>query len=134
MSYRPTRRQLVALAVVVAAIILPPLLSRAAPGLLTDERASMLAFGVTYAAMALSLNLLMGYAGQISLGHGALLAVGAYSSGIVTGRYGSSYIAGLALAMVMGAAVAFVVGLPALRLRGLYLAITTLGFAAVMDA
>jgi branched-chain amino acid transport system permease protein len=62
----------------------------------------------------------MGYAGQISLGHGALLAVGAYTSGILTGRYGWSYLVGIAVAMVMGAAVAFIVGLPALRLRGLY--------------
>ena len=134
MNYRPTRRQITALAVTVAAIVIPPLLSRALPGLLTDVRASMFAIGVTYAAMALSLNLLMGYAGQISLGHGALLAVGAYTSGILTGRYGWSYIAGVGVAMVMGAAIAFIVGLPALRLRGLYLAITTLGFAAVMDA
>ena len=134
MSYRPTRRQLTALVVVVAAIVVPPLLSRAAPGVFTDARASMFGFAVTYAAMAISLNLLMGYAGQISLGHGALLAVGAYTSGILTGRYGWSYLAGLAFAMVMGAAIAFLVGLPALRLRGLYLAITTLGFAAVMDA
>ena len=133
MTYRPTRRQLVALAVVAAAIVIPPLLSRAVPWVFTDARASMFGFGVTYAAMALSLNLLMGYAGQISLGHGALLAVGAYTSGILTGRYGWSYMAGVAVAMVMGAAVAFIVGLPALRLRGLYLAITTLGFAAVMD-
>ena len=134
MNYRPTRRQITALAVTVAAIVIPPLLSRALPGLLTDVRASMFAIGVTYAAMALSLNLLMGYAGQISLGHGALLAVGAYTSGILTGRYGWSYMAGVGVAMVMGAAIAFIVGLPALRLRGLYLAITTLGFAAVMDA
>ena len=132
MSYRPTRRQLIALAVLVAAIVLPPLLSRI--GLLSDLRASMFGLGVTYAAMALSLNLLMGYAGQISLGHGALLAVGAYTSGILTGRYGWSYMAGVAVAMLMGAAFAFIVGLPALRLRGLYLAITTLAFAAVMDA
>lgn len=134
MSYRPTRRQLIGLAVVAVAIVLPPLLSRAAPGVFTDLRASTLAFGVTYAAMAISLNLLMGYAGQISLGHGALLAVGAYTSGILTGRYGWSYLAGVSIATVMGAAIAFIVGLPALRLRGLYLAITTLGFAAVMDA
>ncbi|HUR49487.1 MAG TPA: branched-chain amino acid ABC transporter ATP-binding protein/permease [Acidimicrobiales bacterium] len=134
MTYRPTRRQVTALAVVVAAIVLPPLLSRLIPGVFTDARASMLGIGVTYAAMALSLNLLMGYAGQISLGHGALLATGAYTSGILTGRYGWSYMFGVMVAMVMGAAIAFIVGLPALRLRGIYLAITTLGFAAVMDA
>ena len=134
MSYRPTRRQAVALAAFVAAIVLPPLISRAAPGVFTDARASMFGFGVTYAAMAISLNLLMGYAGQISLGHGALLAVGAYTSGILTGRWGWSYMAGVGVAMVIGAAIAFIVGLPALRLRGLHLAITTLGFAAVMDS
>ena len=134
MTYRPTRRQLVAVGALAAAIVVPPLLSRVMPGVFTDARASMFGFAVTYAAMALSLNLLMGYAGQISLGHGALLAVGAYTSGILTGRYGWSYLFGVLVAMVMGAAIAFIVGLPALRLRGLYLAITTLGFAAVMDA
>lgn len=134
MSYRPTRRQLGALLALALAIVLPPLLSRLLPGLLTDARASMLGFGATYATMAVSLNLLMGYAGQISLGHGALFATGAYASGILTGRYGWSFIAGIAVAACFGALAAFIVGLPALRLRGLYLAITTLGFAAVMDA
>ena len=134
MNYRPTRRQIGALIALVLAIVLPPLLSRALPGLFTDARASMVGFGITYATMALSLNLLMGYAGQISLGHGALFATGAYASGILTGRYGMSFIAGIAVAALFGAMAAFIVGLPALRLRGLYLAITTLGFAAVMDA
>jgi branched-chain amino acid transport system permease protein len=134
MTYRPTRRQITALAVIAGCIVVPPLLSRAVPGVFTDARASMVGFGVTYAAMGLSLNMLMGYAGQISLGHGALFASGAYTSGILTGRYGWSYLGGVAVAMLITAVIAFVVGLPALRLRGLYLAITTLAFAAVMDA
>ncbi len=130
---RPARRQVVVGAVVIAATVLPPLVSRVAPGFLDELLALRLAQAAAFAAMALSLNLLMGYAGQISLGHGALLAVGAYTSGILTGRFGLPFVAGLAAAAVLGGAVAFVVGLPALRLRGLYLAITTLGLLLVMQ-
>ncbi|HWH31268.1 MAG TPA: branched-chain amino acid ABC transporter ATP-binding protein/permease, partial [Egibacteraceae bacterium] len=120
-----------ALLVLAAFAILPPLLGRL--GVLTDFRAVMLGFGACYAAMALSLNVLMGYAGQISLGHAALIGAGAYASGILTGRAGLPMLAGVVVAALVGAAAAFLVGLPALRLRGLYLAITTIGFAVAME-
>ncbi|HEX9767435.1 MAG TPA: ATP-binding cassette domain-containing protein, partial [Nitriliruptorales bacterium] len=90
-------------------------------------------FAATYAAMALSLNLLMGYAGQISLGHGGLLAAGAYTAGLLASRASLPFAVALIGAGLCAGLVAFVVGLPALRLRGLYLAITTIGFVVAME-
>jgi branched-chain amino acid transport system permease protein len=113
-----------------AAAVLPPVLGRA--GVLSELWALVLGVGVAYGLMALSLNLLMGYAGQISLGHAGLVAVGAYVSGLATGRGAAPNLVALMLAAGATALVAFVVGLPALRLRGLYLAISTLAFVVMM--
>jgi branched-chain amino acid transport system permease protein len=87
---------------------------------------------VMYLAVAiLGLNLLTGYSGQISLGHSAFYALGAYTSAILIARHNTNYL----LTVPAAAALAFVVGLlfgiPALRLRGLYLALATLGLAVV---
>jgi branched-chain amino acid transport system permease protein len=79
-----------------------------------------------------SLNLLMGHGGQISLSHGAFYGRGAYASGVLSVRYGWSPWLGIAAAAVVTAAAALVIGLPALRLRGHYLAMATLGFNAIM--
>ncbi len=92
----------------------------------------IVAIGVTYALMTLSLNVLMGYAGQISLGHAGFLAVGAYTSGLLTSRADLSFVIGFIVAGLVGGAVALLVGLPALRLRGLLLAVTTIGFLVMM--
>ena len=112
--------------------IASPLLGRALPGPLNAYHALVLCFGVTYAMAALPLNLLMGYAGQISLGHAAFLGIGAYASGIIAGRLGLPFVLGLLVAMTAGAIAAMVIGLPALRIRGLYLALVTLGFGLAM--
>ena len=130
---RISRRVWVSLAVLAAFAIVPPLLTRVAPALFTDLRALILGVGASYALMAISLNLLTGYAGQISLGHGALLGVGALTSGILTGRQGLPFIVALVAAGVMGGIVAFIVGIPALRLRGLYLAVATIAFGFMME-
>jgi branched-chain amino acid transport system permease protein len=114
-------------------IALPLLTEHAMPRLLQPHDYLNLDVGVALAVAAMSLNLLLGYAGQISLGHGGLLAAGAFTSGIVTSRWGGSMVFGMLLAIVTTAALAFVVGLPALRLRGLYLAIVTVVFGLVMQ-
>jgi branched-chain amino acid transport system permease protein len=75
---------------------------------------------------AIGLNILVGYTGQISLGQGGFLAVGAYTAGIVATKTGVSPLLGLLAAIVATAAVGTFFGLPALRLKGLYLAIATL--------
>jgi len=114
-------------------VVLPLLTEHAMPRLLAPHHYLNLDVGIAIAVAAVSLNLLLGYAGQISLGHAALLAGGAFASGIVTSRWHGSIILGLLFAMVTTAALSFVVGLPALRLRGLYLAIVTLEFGLVMQ-
>ncbi len=75
---------------------------------------------------AIGLNILVGYTGQISLGQGGFLAVGAYTAGVVAVKTGASPLLGLLAAVVATAAVGAFFGLPALRLKGLYLAIATL--------
>ncbi len=78
--------------------------------------------------VALGLNILVGYTGLISLGHAGFYAIGAYASVILTARFGVPFIAALLIAGFVAAAFGFLVGLPALRLSGPYLAIATLGF------
>jgi len=120
------------LALVLCAV-LPPLLGRA--GVLTDFRASTITRGAGFAIAALGLNLLLGYSGKISLGHFALAGAGAYTSAILTApdRLGLAWVWGALSAVAVGAMLAFLVGLPALRLRGLYLAIATMAFAFAME-
>jgi branched-chain amino acid transport system permease protein len=80
-----------------------------------------------------SLNLLMGYSGQISLSHAAFYGLGAYVSGVLAAKFGVSPWLGLLAALVLTGATAVIVGYPTLRLRGHYLAMATLGFNAIMS-
>lgn len=80
-----------------------------------------------------SLNLLMGYAGQISLAHAAFFGLGAYSSGILSAKFGWSPWAGLLASIITAASFALLIGYPSLRLRGHYLAMATLGFNAIVS-
>jgi branched-chain amino acid transport system permease protein len=82
-----------------------------------------------YAVAALGLNLLVGYNGQISLGHGAFFALGAYTAALLIEKAGVPYLLTVPIAGVLAFAVGFVFGVPALRLRGLYLALVTLALA-----
>lgn len=84
---------------------------------------------VIYAMVGLSLLLLTGWAGLVSLGQFAFAAVGGFVVALFAGRYGMSFLVAVPLAAVAGAVASVVVGLPALRIRGLYLAVTTLSFA-----
>ena len=84
---------------------------------------------LVYAMVGLSLLLLTGWAGLVSLGHFAFAAVGGFTAALLAGRYGVPFLLVLPAAALAGALVSVVVGLPALRIRGLYLAVTTLAFA-----
>jgi branched-chain amino acid transport system permease protein len=75
---------------------------------------------------AIGLNILVGYTGQISLGQGAFMAVGAYTAAILAGRAGLPFYLTIPLAAMMTALVGALFGVPSLRLKGLYLAIATL--------
>ena len=84
---------------------------------------------VVYAVAVLGLNLVTGFNGQISLGHGAFYAVGAYTTAILMDRFDIPYWATLPASAAVCAVVGFLIGLPALRLGGLYLALTTFALA-----
>ncbi len=82
---------------------------------------------------AIGLNLLIGYTGQISLGHGAFLAIGAYTSALLTGKLGFPFFLSLPLSGFMAAALGMIVGIPSSRLKGLYLALGTLAFSFIIE-
>lgn len=75
---------------------------------------------------AVALMLLTGYAGQISLGHAGLLAAGAFATGVLFKEFGAPAWVTLPASALVGATIGFIFGLPSLRLRGLYLAVSTL--------
>jgi branched-chain amino acid transport system permease protein len=86
-----------------------------------------------YGIAALGLNILVGFTGQISLGHSAFFGFGAFSSAYLSGRYGVPVAFSIPLAGLMTALLGIVVGLPAARLKGLYLAIATLASQFVLQ-
>ena len=78
------------------------------------------------------LNVLIGYCGQISLGHAGFYGLGAYAAGILSAKLGLNPWLGLPVACLVSAIAALVIGIPALRLKGHYLAMATLGFNAIL--
>ncbi len=93
---------------------------------------SLMTLTAIYAIVALGMNLLTGYAGQISMGHAAFFAVGAYTSAYLTG-IGISFWVALPVGGALSALLGIFIGLPALRMKGLYLAIATMGFGFIME-
>ncbi|MFI1168910.1 branched-chain amino acid ABC transporter permease [Streptomyces sp. NPDC020801] len=85
-----------------------------------------------YAVALAGLNLLVGFGGQISLGHGAFFAAGAYTTAVMLDRYGTGHLATLPVAAAGCFLLGLGFGVPALRLRGLYLALVTLSFAVFL--
>ena len=81
---------------------------------------------------ALGLNILTGFTGQISLGHAAFFGIGAYTSGILTAKFGFGPWPAILLGLALTFAVSLLVGLPALKLRGYYLGMATLGFGVIV--
>ncbi|MDE3087050.1 MAG: hypothetical protein KGJ77_09830, partial [Acidobacteriota bacterium] len=92
-----------------------------------------LTYGVIWAMVAVTLVVLTGWAGQISIAQFSFVGVGAYAVGHLAGSHGGNFVlaalAGMAIAVPLGV----LVGLPSLRLKGLYLALATLAFALIMD-
>ncbi|OAG27805.1 branched-chain amino acid ABC transporter permease [Thermodesulfatator autotrophicus] len=82
--------------------------------------------------IVIGLSLLMGYAGQVSLGHAAFYGLGAYTSGILTAKFGWGCLPALGVAQLVTFIAALMIGLPALRLKGHYLAMATLGFGVIV--
>jgi branched-chain amino acid transport system permease protein len=88
---------------------------------------------VGYAIVALSLNVLLGYVGQISLGHQAFVGVGAFTSAYMMTVQGQSFWVGVLSAAAVGGAQALVLGGVSLRIRGLYFALVTLSYGLVAE-
>ena len=113
-----SRNKLILLAVLLLAACALPLL-------VSGYRVFQFNLVLVYAIALMGLNLLTGYNGQISLGHGAFYAIGAYCAAILMDKYGVPYWATLPAAAAVCLLVGFLFGLPALRLEGLYLALAT---------
>jgi branched-chain amino acid transport system permease protein len=99
------------------------------PFLVKNYRVFQFNLVLVYAVAILGLNILTGFNGQISLGHGAFYAFGAYTAAMLMDRLGVPYWATLPVAFVLCFAFGFVVGFPALRLAGHYLALATFALA-----
>lgn len=84
------------------------------------------------AIATIGLNLLMGFAGQVSLGHAGFVGIGAYAVALLPSRYGVHGIAAMVIGAALSALIAWVAGRPILRLRGHYLAVATLGFGILI--
>ncbi|MDT8396519.1 MAG: branched-chain amino acid ABC transporter permease [bacterium] len=85
-----------------------------------------------HSIIVLGLDLLMGYTGQISLGHASFYGLGAYISGVLSAHWQWPPLAGLAAALLIVAVIAWVIGVPTLKLHGHYLAMATLGFGIIV--
>jgi branched-chain amino acid transport system permease protein len=104
-------------------------LGLAIPFVVSDYHVFQFTQVLVYAIALLGLNLLTGYNGQISLGHGAFYAIGAYTAAILIVKLGVPYWATIPAAGLICLATGFLFGLPALRLEGLYLALATFALA-----
>jgi len=102
------------------------------PFVLTNYRTFQATLVLVYAIALLGLNILTGYNGQISLGHGAFYAIGAYAAAILMDQGGVPYWATIPIAGAVCLVAGFLFGLPALRLEGLYLALATFALAVSM--
>ncbi|MGH9694118.1 MAG: branched-chain amino acid ABC transporter permease [Bryobacteraceae bacterium] len=104
-----------------------------APYLLNSYALSFLTIILITVVGALGLNILTGYTGLISLGHVGFLVSGAYAYAVLVSRYGLPPLVGFLGAGIIPALASLVVGAPSLRLKGLYLAITTLAFSFIIN-
>ncbi|MDQ2984305.1 MAG: branched-chain amino acid ABC transporter permease [Actinomycetota bacterium] len=104
------------------------------PHWLSDFRASQFARAGVFFIAIVGLNLLTGYTGQISLGHGALMAIGGYTTAILVDDFAIRDVWTIPIAGAVAACAGFLIGVPALRLRGLYLALVTFGLAVAMPS
>lgn len=95
---------------------------------------TVLIYAGIYGLVVVGYDMLLGYCGQISLGHNALFAIGAYATAIATAWLKWSPLLGIAGGIFITCLIAFVVGIPTLRLKGYYLAIATMGFAFIVES
>jgi branched-chain amino acid transport system permease protein len=101
------------------------------PTVIGSFQASEWAQVLVLAIAIMGLNILVGYSGQISLGHGAFMAIGAYASAILVHKYKMDYLVTIPIAGLLTGMIGFLFGVPALRLSALYLALATFALAVV---
>ncbi|HEX9472132.1 MAG TPA: branched-chain amino acid ABC transporter permease [Bradyrhizobium sp.] len=116
-----------------ALIALCFVLACAAPLAVNGYGLYLLTLTEIFALVALGLNFLTGYAGQISLCHASFFGVGAYATAILTQKAGLPYLISLFAGALFTTAIGAIVAVPALRLKNIYLAIATLGFGVVLQ-
>jgi branched-chain amino acid transport system permease protein len=116
--------------VVVAALLVA--LACVLPFLVSNYRTFQLTLVLVYAIALLGLNILTGYNGQISLGHGAFYALGAYCAAVLMDKANAPYWATVPVSALVCLVAGFLFGLPALRLEGLYLALATFALGVAM--
>ena len=116
----------------VAGVAVVIVLACVLPFVLGNYRVFQLTLALAYAIALLGLNMLTGYNGQISLGHGAFYAIGAYTAAILMDKANVPYWATIPVAGIVCLVVGFLFGLPALRLEGLYLALATFALGVAM--
>ncbi len=104
----------------------------ALPFFITNYHVFQASMVLSYAIALVGLNILIGYSGQISLGHGAFLAIGAYTTAILMDKLDMPYWMTIPIAAAVCLAVGFLFGLPALRLEGHYLALATFALAVAL--
>lgn len=119
-------RQYITLGIVVVVALL-------APAFGTHYTNFLYATVLIYSLIALSLNVLIGIGGQISIGHAGFWALGAYASGLLVTKVGAPFLVGVIGGGVVALIAGLLVAMPALRVQGHYLAIATLGFALVIQ-
>lgn len=126
-SHTAANRQILPILVVITFALVPTLTR--------DEYAlGVWTFVLLNILVVLALDLLLGYTGQLSLGHGAFVAIGAYTSALLTTKLQWSGWVAMPLGMLVSGVVAAFIAIPTLRLRGYYLAMATLGFPILFDA
>jgi branched-chain amino acid transport system permease protein len=103
----------------------------AVPKLCSQANVVLFSQAAAFSVAILGLNIVTGFSGQVSLGHSAFMGVGAYTTAILVVDHSWSYFTTIPVAALLCFTVGVVVGIPALRLKGLYLALATLGLAAI---
>ncbi len=126
LQFDSKKQKIVGLAFFILVGLVPLILSKNTYAL----RTSILV--LIYTVLALSLNFVLGFAGQLSMGHSAFYAVGAYTTAILTVNYNVNFWIALALSAIVAAIFGLLLGIPTLRLKGDYLAITTIGFSEIL--
>src|SRR3954471_20602230 len=116
----------------VAVTLLLLVVAAALPFMVSNYHTFQLTLVLVYAIALLGLNILTGYNGQISLGHGAFYALGAYCAAMLMDRAGAPYWVTVPVAGAVCLLAGFLFGLPALRLEGLYLALATFALGVAM--